>query len=92
MEKRTRATIIDKAKAEVEGFSTMYAKLEQKVVLGGISESTLTNYGRCIAQISLHFNHIYKLLFPNCQTNKRFSCLGKQPLYYFQVPLLCRHL
>jgi hypothetical protein len=37
-------------KAEVEGFSTMYAKLEQKVVLGGISESTLTNYGRCIAK------------------------------------------
>ncbi|MBK8506669.1 MAG: hypothetical protein IPL46_33470 [Saprospiraceae bacterium] len=56
MEKRTRATIIDRAKVEVEGFSTMYAKLEQKVVLGGLSESTLTNYGRCIAQISLHFN------------------------------------
>ena len=56
MEKIKRATIIDRAKVEVEGFSTMYAKLEQKVVLGGLSESTLTNYGRCIAQISLHFN------------------------------------
>ncbi len=55
MEKRKRATIIDRAKNEVEGFSTMYTKLEQKVTLGGLSESTLGNYGRCIAKISLHF-------------------------------------
>ena len=27
MEKRTRATIIDRAKVEVEGFSTMYASI-----------------------------------------------------------------
>jgi hypothetical protein len=47
-EKRTRATIIDRAKVEFEGFSTMYAKLEQKVVSGGLSESPLINYGRCI--------------------------------------------
>ncbi len=58
MEKRKRATIIDRAKPEVEGFSTMFAKLEQKVVLGGLSESTLANYGRCIAKISLHFKQI----------------------------------
>ena len=30
MEKRTRATIIDRAKVEVEGFSTMYAKVRAK--------------------------------------------------------------
>jgi hypothetical protein len=36
----------------------MFAKLEQKVTLGGLSESTLTNYGRCIAQISLQFSRI----------------------------------
>jgi hypothetical protein len=36
----------------------MFAKLEQKVTFGGLSESTLTNYGRCIAQISLHFSRI----------------------------------
>ena len=57
-EKRKRATIIDRAKLEVDGFSTMYAKLGQKVVLGGLSESTLLNYGRCIAKISLHFRRI----------------------------------
>ena len=58
MEKRKRGTIIDRAKAEVSGFPTMFSRLEQKVVLGGLSESTLKNYGRCIARISLHFNRV----------------------------------
>lgn len=53
--KRTSQTIIEKAKLEVKGFRSMYAKLEQKVQLGGLSDSTLTNYGRCIAKISVHF-------------------------------------
>ena len=58
MEKTKKGTIIDRAKKEVYGFSTMFSKLEQKVTLGGLSESTLINYGRCIAKISLHFNTI----------------------------------
>ena len=58
MEKRKRGTIIDRAKVEVNGFTAMYARLEQKVVLGGLSSSTLHNYGRCIAKISLHFNRV----------------------------------
>ena len=58
MEKRKYGNIIDMAKSDVNGFSTMYAKLEQKVVLGGLSESTLKNYGRCIAKISLHFKTV----------------------------------
>ncbi len=53
--KRNSRTIIDRAKAEVKGFHPMYARLEQKVQLGGLSESTLKNYGRCIAKISVHF-------------------------------------
>lgn len=47
--------LIKRAKIEVSGFEPMYALLEQKVILGGLSPSTLTNYGRCIARISLHF-------------------------------------
>ena len=54
--RRKSQTIIDKAKLEVKGFQAMYAKLEQKVKLGGLSDSTLTNYGRSIARISVHFN------------------------------------
>jgi site-specific recombinase XerD len=48
--------IIDQAKTQVTEFSVMFDKLEQNVLLGGLSQSTLLNYGRCIAKISLHFN------------------------------------
>ncbi len=54
--RRKSQTIIDRAKAQVKGFRPMYAKLEQKVQLGGLSESTLHNYGRCIAKVSVHFD------------------------------------
>ena len=50
-----RKTVIERAKAEVSNFAQMYCALEQKVILGGLSSSTLNNYGRCIAQIGLHF-------------------------------------
>jgi len=56
MENIKKSRLIDSAKTEVKGFSAMYAKLEQKVILGGLSQSTLTNYGRCIAKISLYFH------------------------------------
>ena len=36
----------------------MFALLEQKVLLGGLFNSTLLNYGRCIANISLYFKQI----------------------------------
>lgn len=36
----------------------MFAKLEQAVQLGGLAPSTLLNYGRCIAKISLYFKRI----------------------------------
>ena len=48
-------TVINTAKRTVPGFEQMYAQLEQKVQLGGLSDSTLNNYGRCIAKIALHF-------------------------------------
>ena len=58
MKEKIRSTVIDRAKESVTGFDVMYAKLEQKVALGGLSSSTLTNYGRCIAKISIHFKCI----------------------------------
>ena len=36
----------------------MYQKLEQKVILSGLSSATLKSYGRSIAHISLFFNQI----------------------------------
>lgn len=58
MEKIKSSRTIDRAKNEVNGFSSMFARLEQKVLLGGLSNSTLLNYGRCIANISLYFKQI----------------------------------
>ena len=36
----------------------MFQKLEHKVLLSGLSTSTLYNYGRSIAQIALHFRKL----------------------------------
>jgi len=58
MEKLKKSRIIDQAKGEVKDFKAIYERLEQKVALGGLSHSTLLNYGRCIAKISLHFKCI----------------------------------
>jgi site-specific recombinase XerD len=55
METIKSSRIIDRAKDEIIGFALIFEKLEQKVLLGGLSNSTLLNYGRCIAKISLHF-------------------------------------
>lgn len=61
MEKK-KNTIIDRCKRDIDGFAKMYDHLEQKVVLGGLSESTLLNYGRCIARISEHFSCVPMVL------------------------------
>ena len=58
MEQIKSSRIIDRAKSQVNGFSNMFAKLEQNVLLGGLSNSTLLNYRRCIAKISLHFKRV----------------------------------
>lgn len=46
--------ILDFAKREVKGFDPLQQKLEQKVLLCGLSSSNLLNDGRCAAKISLH--------------------------------------
>ena len=57
MEKK-RKTIIERAKAEVDGFTQMYRAKELKLIPRGLSESILNNYGRCIARITLHFKQV----------------------------------
>jgi site-specific recombinase XerD len=49
-------TFVEKACREVAGFSDVYAKLEQKVILSSQSKSTFINYGRKLAHLCLHFN------------------------------------
>jgi len=58
MRKRIELTIVEKAIETVAGFDHVYKKLEQQVVLKGQSSSTLHNYIRRIACISLHFGKL----------------------------------
>jgi len=37
-------------------FNELYSKLKRNIEITGKSQSTLTNYGRCLATMALHFN------------------------------------
>ena len=58
MRKKTGLTIVERAIIAVPGFEKAAKKLEQQVILRGQSESTLKNYIRRIAAISLHFKRL----------------------------------
>lgn len=56
--KRSEPTLVVKAIQVVEGFEEVYKALQQQTVLRGQSKSTLNNYIRQIALISLHFSRL----------------------------------
>lgn len=56
IKKQQGATLVQRASAKVAGFQKAYKRLERKIIVSGKSISTLNNYMRCIAHISLHFN------------------------------------
>jgi len=56
--KRNEPTLVEKATQTVDGFAKVYKMLQQQVVLRGQSKSTLENYIRRIALISLHFGRL----------------------------------
>lgn len=58
MRKKIGLTIVEKAIITIKGFEQVFKKLEQQVLLRGQSPSTLNNYIRRIAQISLHFGKL----------------------------------
>jgi|ERR1035438_3786426 site-specific recombinase XerD len=53
---KKKETFVEIACREVAGFSDVYSKLEQKIILSSQSKSTFTNYGRKLAHLCLHFN------------------------------------
>ena len=55
MEKVKEKTLLEKAISDVPGFKEINRKLERKVRLNSLSQSTYYNYARSIAKISLHF-------------------------------------
>jgi integrase/recombinase XerD len=54
LRKRT-FTIVEQACHEISGFRKFFEELEEKMVLSGQARTTLSNYGRKVAHISLHF-------------------------------------
>jgi site-specific recombinase XerD len=57
LQKRT-FTIVEQACHEIHGFRKLYEELRDKILLSGQSKSTLTNYARKVAQISLHYGKL----------------------------------
>ena len=51
-------TIVAQASSKVKGFKQLYNEMERAVNVSGKSKSksTLTNYGRQLAHLALHFN------------------------------------
>jgi len=47
--------LIERACAEVPSFDGLYRQLLTNIRLNGQSESTLANYAKCIAKLSLYF-------------------------------------
>ena len=56
--KRIEPTIVEKAIQTVDGFAKVDKALHQQIVLLGQSKSTLENYIRRIALISLHYGRM----------------------------------
>jgi site-specific recombinase XerD len=52
------STTIGKAISAIPGFQQVYDRLQQQVVLRGQSQSTLDNYIRQVAKVSLHFGKL----------------------------------
>lgn len=53
--KQQEATLVQRACAKVAGFKNLHKRLEKKIIVSGKSMSTLNNYMRSIAHLSLSF-------------------------------------
>jgi integrase/recombinase XerD len=69
--------LIERAKQEVPDFKEHYAKFEEQVTIGGYSSSTLFNYSRAVAKVSLHFNKSLLDLDPD-EVNQWLFLLAKE--------------
>ena len=70
-------TLLARAKREVPDFKEHFAKFEEQVVIGGYSSSTLFNYSRAVAKISLYFKKSILDLDPE-EVNEFLFALAKE--------------
>jgi len=62
MRKKINLTIVERAIESIDGFEHVAKKMKQQVILRGQSMSTLSNYIRRIAMLSLHFGKLPELI------------------------------
>lgn len=83
-------TLIEQAKREVPGFLDHFAKFEEQVTIGGYSSSTLYNYSRAVAKISLYFkkslldldaDEVNQFLYSIAKERKASSSYFKHTVY-----------
>src|SRR5437868_856300 len=51
-------TLVQQAINKVSGFKQLYKELERAINVSGKSKSTLTNYGRHLAHLALHYQQL----------------------------------
>ena len=73
---KNRITYVEQACEEIPGFKKFYDEFQERVVLSGSSGSTLSNYGRKIAQISLHFGKLPEEV-PEKEINRYLASLAR---------------
>lgn len=70
-------TLISRAKREIPDFAEHFKKFEQKTLIEGYSKSTVFNYSRSVAKISLHFKKSILDLDAE-EVNEYLYCLAKE--------------
>ncbi|MBN2648417.1 MAG: tyrosine-type recombinase/integrase [Prolixibacteraceae bacterium] len=78
MRKKMNLTVVERAIIAVPGFEMVLKKLEQQVTLRGQSKSTLSNYIRRIALISLHFGQLPDQIDDE-EINEYLAALARDP-------------
>jgi len=70
-------TTVEQAIHQVRGFRNLYQELDDKIRLSGHSVSTLKNYARKLAQLSLHFGKLPQHISEK-ELNKYLASLARQ--------------
>lgn len=75
---KSESTIVERALQGIEGFSAVFAKIQQQVILKGQSQSTYHNYIRQIAKVCLHFGRLPEDI-PEEEINEFLTGLARRP-------------
>ncbi len=70
-------TLVARAKLEVPGFKEHFARFEQQATIGGYSGSTIFNYSRAVAKVSLQFKKSLLDLDPD-EVNQFLYTIAKE--------------